>query len=100
MLLDVLPHSARPDKPPLERSEVGRTPREVAALLRVGVDRVRHWINTGQLGAINVSDSRVGKPRYVILPEHLAEFEKSRRVQPPVRVQPRRRPRIGITEYY
>jgi excisionase family DNA binding protein len=77
----------------------GRTIREVARLLRVGTDRVRGWIRSGELEAINTAATRCGKPRYVVLPSHLAEFEKRRRVQPPPKPAPRRK-RTTKIDYY
>jgi excisionase family DNA binding protein len=76
------------------------TPREVARLLRVSKDRVRAWIEAGELAAVNVSPTRCGRPRYVVLPEHLAAWERSRRVSPPPRPAPRRRRQPTITDYY
>jgi hypothetical protein len=36
-------------------------------------------IRRGELPALNLAKHRCGKPRYVILPQHLVEFERSRR---------------------
>jgi hypothetical protein len=49
----------------------GMTVIEVAKYLRIGPDKIRNLIKTGQLGAINTSMCRSGKPRYVVLPHHL-----------------------------
>src|SRR5690349_8311579 len=77
--------SGRPD-PTAAR---GYTPAELARLLRVSPDRVRAWIVSGELGAVDTARVRCGRPRYVILPHHLAEWERRRRVGPPP--QPGRR---------
>lgn len=77
----------------------GMTPRELARLLRVSPDRVRAMIQSGELGAVNTSRVRFGKPRYVILPMHLAAWEQSRRVTPPP-ARPRRRKRMQAVDYY
>jgi excisionase family DNA binding protein len=69
----------------------GWTPRELARVLRVSPDRVRAWIKSGELGAIDTARHRCGKPRYVILPHHLAEFERGRAAAAPAKPQRRRR---------
>ena len=79
--------------------ERGYTPRELARLLRVSPDRVRAWIAAGELGAINTAAARCGRPRFVVLPHHLAEWERNRRVaRPPPKLQRSRR-QAG-TDYY
>jgi excisionase family DNA binding protein len=77
----------------------GLTPREVARLLRVSPDRVRAWIASGELGAIDTARHRCGRPRYVVLPHHLAALEAARRAGPPPR-PPRRRSRPCLVDYY
>ena len=77
----------------------GLTPREVARLLRVSADRVRRMIVAGELAAIDTSPTRCGRPRYVVLPHHLAEWEQRRRVPTPAGRQRRRRP-PGEIDYY
>lgn len=71
----------------------GLTVSEVARRYRVGEDRVRGWIKSGKLAAINTSDAQCARPRYVVLPEALAEFERARCVAPPPKVVRRRRPK-------
>jgi hypothetical protein len=70
----------------------GFTVADVARRYRVGEDKVRAWIKSGKLGAINTRDTSCSKPRYVVLPEHLAAFEKARSVAPPPKAPKRRRP--------
>jgi excisionase family DNA binding protein len=77
----------------------GLTPNELAKLLRVSADRIRNWIKTGKLGAVNVAEYRCAKARFIILPHHLAEFERQRQVTPQLKPARRRR-RIGITDFY
>jgi excisionase family DNA binding protein len=77
----------------------GYTPRELARLLRVNADRVRRWIENGELKALNLATVRCGRPRYVILPHHLEEFEKLRQAGPPPRPSRRRRP-VAMTDFY
>jgi hypothetical protein len=83
----------------LANHERGLTPNELARLLRVNADRVRSWIKSGELPAINTAPARCGKPRYVVLPHHLAVFERSRQAADPPRPT-RRRKRTALVDYY
>ena len=71
----------------------GLTVKDVAKRYRVGREKVRGWINRGELKAINVAGALCGKARYVILPDHLAAFEDRRAAasapKPPRRHKPR-----------
>jgi hypothetical protein len=78
----------------------GLTPREFARLYRLGVERVRAMIVRGELQALNLSPTRRGKPRYVVMPHHVEAWERSRRVNPPPRPAPRRRRPVGETDYF
>jgi excisionase family DNA binding protein len=48
------------------------TPNELATVLRISPDKVRHLIKSGQLGALNLGAN--GRPRFLILPQHLRAF--------------------------
>jgi excisionase family DNA binding protein len=78
----------------------GYTPNELARLLRVSPDRVRGWIARGELRAVNMAEVRCGKPRYVVLPHHLAEFERRRTAAPPPKPAPRRRRQRDQIDFY
>jgi transposase len=52
--------------------------REIARRYRVGEDKVRAWINRGELVAVNTASTLCGRPRWVIPPEALTAFEKRR----------------------
>ncbi len=75
--------------PTADRSR-GYTVADIAARLRVSTDKVRRWIERGLLTALNTSDVRCAKPRYVVTPEALADFEESRAVAKPTKTPPRR----------
>jgi transposase len=77
----------------------GYTPNELARLLRVSANRVRSWIKTGELGAIDTAQVRCGRPRFVILPHHLAEFERRRQAAPPPRPT-RRKKKTHLVDFY
>jgi hypothetical protein len=83
-----------------DRPVAGLTPNELAKVLRVSPDRVRGWIKSGHLGAINTATSLCGRPRFVILPHHLAQFEKSRYGGPTPKPQSRPRRRVQSIDYY
>jgi excisionase family DNA binding protein len=78
----------------------GMTPNEVARLLRVSPDRIRNWILSGELGAINTARPRCGRPRYVILAEHMAAFVRARRVVAPPPKPARRKKPTGPIDFY
>jgi hypothetical protein len=63
----------------------------VAKRLRAGPDKIRHWITSGRLRALNISANNLVKPRFVILPEDLRDFEQRLQVKPPVRPTRRRK---------
>jgi excisionase family DNA binding protein len=76
------------------------TPRELARLLRVSPDRIRAWIASGELPALNVARHRCGRPKYIIMPWHLAEWGRSRQAAAPPRPRRSRRRPAGWTDYY
>jgi hypothetical protein len=88
------------DIAPVSEAGRGYTPNELARLLRMSPDRIRAMIARGELGAINTAAVHCGKPRYVVLPQHLAEFERRRSAGPPPTPPPRRRRRAQAVDYY
>jgi transposase len=79
----------------------GYTTADVAARFRVGEDKVRGWIMRGELAAINTSNVRCARPRYVVTPEALMEFEKSRQAATPARpTTKRKRKPTAMVDYY
>jgi excisionase family DNA binding protein len=78
----------------------GMTPRELTRLLRVSLRKVLGWIHGGQLGAVNVGDSR--RPRFIVLPSHLEQFERGRRAVPtaPRPAARRRRRPADLVDFY
>jgi excisionase family DNA binding protein len=86
-------------KTPPTRSRL--TPPEVAALLGVSVLKVRAWIEAGELRAVNGATVTTGRPRWLIDPAALAEFEASRSSRKPATsTTPRRRKPEGVTAYF
>ena len=79
---------------------VGLTVRDLAKLFRVSPDKVRAWIKKGQLPAVNTANVKCGKPRYVILPHQLVEFEERLQVAPLTPKATRRQKPKTKTDYY
>lgn len=69
----------------------GLTVANVARRYRVGQSKVRAWIASGELRAINTADVLCGRPRWVIPAEALADFERRRAGGPQTSKTPRRR---------
>ncbi len=86
--------------PPDSTQAIGATVRDVAKRYRVGSDKVRSWIRSGELSAVNTADPLCGKPRWVILPEALAAFERKRTSEPPPKAPPRRRRQPDAVDYF
>jgi excisionase family DNA binding protein len=77
----------------------GLTVADLAKRLRVSQDKIRAWITRGELVAVNTAAALCGRPRWVIAPEALAEFER-RRAGAPTPKTPRRRKRTNDVDYY
>ena len=74
----------------------GFTVADLADRYRVSPDKVRGWIVRAELRALNTA--AIGcKPRYVVPPDALADFERARSAAKPV-TAPRRRRRAATAE--
>jgi hypothetical protein len=78
----------------------GLTVADLAARYRVSEDKIRRWIRNGDIRAVNSATALCGKPRFVVLPEALADFEKSRAAAEPPKPPRRCQKRIDFVEYY
>jgi hypothetical protein len=78
----------------------GFTVRDVARRYRVSPDKVRGWISRGELGAIDTARHRCGRPRFIVLPHHLTDFEKRRAAATPQKPAQRRRRRTAAVDYF
>jgi hypothetical protein len=76
----------------------GWTVADAARRWRVSEDKIRTWISRGELRAINTASVLCGKPRWVIPPEALADFER-RRAGGTATKTPRRRRRQIARDY-
>jgi hypothetical protein len=79
--------------------QAGFTVAEVARRYRVGEGKVRGWIRSGALAAVNTAAMLSGKPRFVVMPEALERFERVRAAAPPPKPQ-RHRGGRQFTDYY
>lgn len=84
--------------PPAQPQPRGLTVEDIAKRYRVSPDKVRAWIRAGELKAINTAAARCAKPRFVIPPDALEEFERGRSVAQPK--TPRRKKREEVVDYY
>jgi transposase len=56
---------------------------DVAKRYEVPVSRVRSWVKRGELAAVDVSRKAGSKrPRFVVTPDALADFERARSTGP------------------
>jgi hypothetical protein len=79
------------------------TPAEIATRFNCLPAKVRDWIKTGQLSAINAAtDPRGKKPRWQITAESLEAFERSRSSKPATSrtARPRKRDTTGVIEFF
>ncbi len=77
----------------------GYTVADLARRYRVGTGKVRTWIARGELRGINTADVACGRPRWVIPPEALLEFEQRRAGGSPPKTVRRKRA-TGQVDYY
>jgi excisionase family DNA binding protein len=82
-----------------DRPGAGLTVRDVARRYRVGEDKVRAWIARGELRAVNTAAMLCGRPRWVVSPDALAEFERRRTGGPPPKLKRARRKTAEIDFY-
>jgi hypothetical protein len=80
-------------------SPAGLTVADVARRYRVSPDKVRRWVQAGQIAAVNTAAVLCGRPRYVITPEALADFERARSAGPPPKPA-KRKMRRELIDYY
>jgi excisionase family DNA binding protein len=78
----------------------GFTVRDVAQRFRVSPDKVRRWICSGELRAVNVASTLCGKPLWRITPEAVEEFEKLRGSVPPPKPANRRKRAKDFIDFY
>jgi hypothetical protein len=80
-------------------TQTGWVIRQLAARWHVGQSKILAWIHSGQLRAVNVAANLSGRPRWVVLPDALVEFERRRAGGPPPKPQRRRRRQVLVDFY-
>jgi hypothetical protein len=78
----------------------GMSVAQFAQKWKIGEDKVRHFISTGELKAYNFSTSPLQRPQFRIPVEAEAEFLQRRRSGPPPRPAKRRKNLHQVHEYY
>ncbi len=90
-------------QPPGRKDQLthGLTVREFARRYRMGKDRVLAMVRSGALRALNLASTRCGRPRYVIMPEALLEWEQAHQATtPPPTPRRRRKKRTGAIDFF
>ena len=64
-----------------ETNERHYSTRDIAEILTVGIDKVCGWIKSGELIALDISNSK-SKPRYRISREAFLDFQRRRSTEP------------------
>ena len=75
------------------------TPPEVAALLGINSGKVLCFIRTGELRAVNVAASLIGRARWRVSPADLAVFEQRRSAVAPPKTRPSRKT-VGVIQFF
>jgi hypothetical protein len=83
---------------PVETLNSGLTVKDAAQRYRVGPDKIRAWIACGLLPAVNTAAPSSSKPRWVMMPEDLAQFEARRRKGAATKQAPRHRRKRNTRE--
>jgi Helix-turn-helix domain len=84
----------------IEKPDRALTVRQVAYFFRVRVEKVRSWINRGELKAVNVAGTEGAKKKFRITPAALAEFEKRRSAVPPPKAAPRMKRPAAYIDFF
>jgi Helix-turn-helix domain len=86
--------------PDISSQARGLTVADLALLLRVGEDKIRLWIKAGELMAVNTAATLASKPRWIVLPRDLDEFQRRRSGATPPKPARRRYKKISKVDYF
>ncbi len=75
------------------------SPPELAKLWGVNANKVLGFVRTGELRAVNVAASTLGRARWRISPSDIAVFEQRRSAVAPQKTRPRRKT-AGVIEFF
>src|SRR5262245_38772956 len=83
---------------PPDLTTPGLTTCDLAKRYRVSQEKIRSWIASGQLHAVNTSEP-LARPRWVVPVEALAEFERRRAGGPAPKTVRRKKASRGVDFY-
>jgi len=85
-----------------DTSQFWLSPPQIAKRLGIDPGKVRGWIDSGELPAVNIASRVGGRPRWRIAMDDWNAFLLRRRSPAPVVPQPRRRRRKmkNVTQYF
>jgi hypothetical protein len=77
------------------------SPPQLARRWGVSPDKVRHWLDAGELRGIDLATRRGGRPRWRIPLDAVLAFEQGRTATPAAPIARRRRAATaGVIEYF
>lgn len=76
------------------------TPPQIAEQLGIEPQKVRTWIQRGELVASNVADRVDGRPRWRVSASELEAFLARRQSRPPVKAARRRRVEPNVKQFF
>jgi hypothetical protein len=77
----------------------GYTVADLCRRWRCGAEKVRGFLDRGELVGINIATNLCGRPQWRITAESVEKFERRRSSAPPPK-PPRRRKKIDEIDYY
>lgn len=90
-----------PQMQPCSQGPKWVTPPEIAKQLGIDPEKVLTWIRQGELSAVNVAQSPLGRPRWRIDPKDLEKFlDRRRATPPPPKVRRKRNRDDGVVQFY
>jgi hypothetical protein len=84
----------------MEKEKLFLTPPEIAARWGTNVEKVNHFLNTGQLTGVNLAKDLNGRPRWRVHILEIEAFESRRSSAPALPKQTKRRRKAGTTKEY
>jgi transposase len=83
-----------------DASAAGFTVRDLSQRWRVSEDKVRAWIGKGEQKGVNTATNLCGRPRWVVSPDAVAEFEKRRAGSSPPKLKRARKRTQEEIDYF
>jgi len=76
------------------------TPPELAREWGISPDKILTWIRSGELRAVNIATTQLGRPRYQIDAEAIESFKRNRASRPAPKPPKKRRSQPGVIEFF